>query len=137
MTNEIGPEYQRLIALIRSWITAGRYSVGEPIPSTTKLERETGLSRPVVRRAVDQLKSDGILEGHPGKAVYVKALPAVADSEHADLKVVSKEVAGLRRQVADLQERVGRMEATLATVAGKPRGGRREQSRTAADGGHR
>jgi GntR family transcriptional regulator len=147
VTGEIGPEYRRLMQQIRSKIASGEYPLGEPIPSTVELKEQTGLSIPVVRRAVSQLEADGILEGHPGKGVYVKAMPADVDSERQDIKTLSEQVTALQQEVRELAERadavqpadfardllavqqtVGRIEVNLIDLYGKmgfdyPQGG--------------
>ncbi len=106
MAGKIGPEYQRLMDQIRSKITSGEYPVGGMIPSTTELRDMTGMSVPVVRRAVGQLEADGILEGHPGKGVYVRALPADADSARGDSKALSERITVLSGEVGQLRELV-------------------------------
>lgn len=118
MTGVIGPAYQRLMHQIRLRITSGEYPVGQPIPSTARLAAETGMSVPVVRRAVDQLKADGILEGHPGKGVFVRELPADADAERMSLKELSAQVAELREMAErdgldEIRAAIGRLEANL------------------------
>jgi DNA-binding GntR family transcriptional regulator len=105
VAGRIGPEYQRLMDQLRSKITSGEYPVGSMIPSTTELKNTTGMSIPVIRRAVGQLEADGILEGHPGKGVYVKATPAAVASERQDIKTLGEQVAALHRQVRELAER--------------------------------
>lgn len=109
MTEEVGPEYQRIMRLIRSGIISGTYPVGSPIPSTAKLVAQTGMSLPVVRRAVDQLKAEGILEGHPGKGVYVKAVPAEADRRRADTEALGD-------QLAEMRSRIDRLEAIIINL---------------------
>jgi DNA-binding FadR family transcriptional regulator len=148
VTGVIGPEYQRLKHQIRSRIISGDYPLGGQIPSTKELSQESGMSVPVVRRAVDQLKADGILEGHPGKGVFVKAMPADADSERMSVEVLSRQVAELR-ELADrdgldeIRAAIGRLEANLIELYGKlgfdyPSGGSGEAPRKAAAGrGHR
>lgn len=155
MTGKIGPEYQRLIARIRASIASGEYPVGQAIPSTAALADITGLSVPVVRRAVGQLETDGILEGHPGKGVFVKTMPEEADRERRDVTSLSRHVSKLEerlreladrpavtqdgelsRAVADLQETVGRIEVNLIDLYGKmghdyPQGGARGSTKTA------
>lgn len=92
--------------LIRSKITSGEYPLGEPIPSTAELNKLTGMSIPVVRRAVGQLEADGILEGHPGKGVYVKALPADVDIQRQDAKALAERITALSDEVWRLQQLV-------------------------------
>ena len=141
MAGRIGPEYQRLIAQIRASITSGEYPLGQAIPSTAALARSTGVSAPVVRRAVGQLQADGILEGHAGKGVFVKAIPEEADQERRDVASLSRqlaeleerfrdladqpggasdaELAGIRADIARLQEAQGRLEVNLIDLYGK------------------
>lgn len=107
MAGRIGPEYQRLMGEIRAKITSGEYPVGGPIPSTKELAQLTGMSIPVVRRAVAQLETDGILEGHPGKAVYVRASPEAVADEQQSVKMLSEQVSELRREIGDQIERFG------------------------------
>lgn len=137
MAEKIGPSYLLVANDIRSRITSGDLAVGSMIPSTKDLQRHYGQSETVVRRAVRELQNHGVLVGHPGKGVYVKALPDAADSERTDVTTLSREVAEVQQQMADLQDRLGHMEASLATLTGKPRGGKRDQAKAAATSGRR
>jgi DNA-binding GntR family transcriptional regulator len=153
VTGEAGPEYQRLMRLVRARIISGEYPVGSVIPSTTELVAETGRSRPVVRQAIAQLQAEGILEGHQGKGVFVAAMPVDADRRRADTEALSEEFAGLRQEVrelaksadsaglsgrlARLEARVGRIEAILVTLHSRlghpnPYGGERDDAQKAA-----
>lgn len=136
MAEKIGPSYLLVANDIRSRITSGEFAVGSLIPSTKNLQDHYGQSETVVRRAVRELQAKEILVGHPGKGVFVRAMPDAAESDLADLKALREELSELSEKLTDVQDRVGRLEASLATVAGKPRGGKREQqSRATADGG--
>jgi DNA-binding FadR family transcriptional regulator len=122
--------------LIRSRIASGEYPTGGKIPSTAAWIND-GWSRDTTRTAITRLQRDGILEGHEGKGVFVKATAEQARQEQASLEALTEEVGRLRQEVADLRERVGRQAAQLATLIKKPRGGKREQAEAAADGGRR
>src|SRR5690348_16697607 len=102
MAGKIGPEYQRLIDRIRAGIASGEYPVGTAIPSTAALANLAGVSAQVVRRAVGQLEADGILEGHPGKGVFVRTVPEDADRERQDIAALSKQVSGLEERLREL-----------------------------------
>jgi DNA-binding FadR family transcriptional regulator len=142
VTGEAGPEYQRLKHRIRSRIISGEYRVGDPIPSTARLSEESGMSVPVVRRAVDQLKADGILRGHPGKGVFVRAVPADADSERVTVEALGRQVAELREMadrdgLGEMRAVIGRLEANLIELYGKlgydyPQGGEHDSAKAAA-----
>lgn len=131
-----GPDYQRLMDLIRERIVSGEYPVGGQIPSTRQWQEE-GWSRDVIRAAITRLQSDGILRGHAGKGVYVLATPEDVAGERGDIKTLAEDMAGLKQEHADLRERIGRMEASLATLTPKSRGGKREQAKVAASGERR
>jgi GntR family transcriptional regulator len=140
MAGRVGPEYQRLIDQIRAGITSGEYPIGKAIPSTAQLAEIAGVSTQVVRRAVGQLEADGILEGHPGKGVFVKAVPEEADRERQDLAALGRQVSELVEQfrslagqspipdgelgrigarLTDLQEAHGQLEAAVIDLYGK------------------
>lgn len=101
MAARIGPSYQLVADDIRTRIRSGEYPIGEPIPSTARLMAMHEVSSTVVRHAVEQLRSDGVLIGHSGKGVYVQAMPDDA------------------RDPADVAQSVGRIEANLIDLYGK------------------
>lgn len=137
--SEIGPDYRKVMDEIRSRITSGEYPVGSQIPSTGDLRAATGLSITSVRRAVQQLEADGILKGHPGKGVFVLAVPEDADRDKADLKVLAGQVADLAELVkgyGDLRAKVNLMEAVLMNLCARqgieyPRGGAHDNTEKA------
>lgn len=140
MASEIGPDYRQVLNLIRGKVTSGEWPLGRKIPSTPDLMNLTGRSITSVRRAVQQLQADGILEGHPGKGVFVKAMPEDADRERVNLEAVGEQLADLRQKVGeydDLRARVGRMEAILIDLYAKlgydnPYGGAHDTTERAA-----
>jgi DNA-binding GntR family transcriptional regulator len=124
VTGEIGPLYRRVAADVRSKISSGEYPVGKAIPSTIKLRKQYGASDSVIRQAVSELQKDGILEGHPGKGVFVRALPADADSERVSVEALSRQVAELREMAErdgldEIRAAVGRLEANLIELYGR------------------
>jgi DNA-binding FadR family transcriptional regulator len=140
LASEIGPDYRQVVNLIRGKVTSGEWPVGRQIPSTPELMTLTGRSITSVRRAVQQLEADGIMEGHPGKGVFVRALPEDADRERADIEAVGQQLAELRQKVEgydDLRARVGRLEAIVVNLASRsglpnPLGGEHDGTERAA-----
>jgi DNA-binding GntR family transcriptional regulator len=125
LASEIGPDYRQVMNLIRERIMYGTWALGSAIPSTPELMKLTGKSITPVRRAVQRLEADGILEGHPGKGVFVKALPEDADRERADAEALGEQFAELRQEVRelakqadsdDLRDRLGRLETRVGRV---------------------
>jgi len=115
-------------------ITSGRLTGKLTIREVADL---TGVKYGTARTATEWLESEGILDGQQGKGFEIVATPEEAASKRASVESLSRQVADLQLEVADLRKRVGRMAATLATVAKKPRGGQRDQSEAAADSGRR
>src|SRR6188768_846274 len=66
----------RLAARIGGQIGAGRLRPGDRLPTEQRLADAHGVSRTVVREAVHQLKSRGLLRSRQGSGVYVTAPPA-------------------------------------------------------------
>src|SRR5678809_825972 len=59
-------------------IDTGRLRPGDRLPTEQRLADAHGVSRTVVREAVHQLKSRGLLRSRQGSGVYVTAPPAAA-----------------------------------------------------------
>lgn len=96
------PEYRRVMDDLRRKIVNGELKVGSPIPSTTKLMTEYGVSSTVVRRAVSELRTEGLLIGQSGKGVFVRARPDAAASEQATLDRLSQGFDKLEKRVEEM-----------------------------------
>jgi len=121
-TEKIGTLYQRVADGIRGKIISGEYPVGSTIPSTRQLEKQYGVSQSAVRQGVSELKTAGILVGQPGKAVYVKAVPAAASAEKHDIETLSKRVTELEQRAEedrDLRDKVEDLKASIIELYGK------------------
>ncbi len=69
------PKYSRVVDFIKSQIHSGKYKVGEILPGQRILAAQLGISRPSVKRAVEVLVGEGILECNPSIGSIVKQLP--------------------------------------------------------------
>ena len=65
------PLYAQMMEQIRSDILRGVYPVGERIPTEHELETRYGVSRVTVRRALQELTNEGLLERKQGKGTFV------------------------------------------------------------------
>jgi DNA-binding GntR family transcriptional regulator len=63
--------YVQLADALRARIAAGEFPPGRKVPSQTQLEEESGLSRNTVKKALDVLKSEGLLITAPGRGLFV------------------------------------------------------------------
>lgn len=65
------PIYTRIIADIKAKIAAGELRPGDQLPSMSQLQAQYGTSVTAVRNALLVLRSEGVVEGHQGKGVFV------------------------------------------------------------------
>ncbi|MER6891992.1 winged helix-turn-helix domain-containing protein [Streptomyces halstedii] len=75
---QIDPEgalapYLQLAEILRQRIASGDIPAGRRIPSQAELEQEFGLSRNTIKRAVEILKSEGLVQTSPGRGLFVRA----------------------------------------------------------------
>jgi GntR family transcriptional repressor for pyruvate dehydrogenase complex len=66
----------RLAALIAAQIEGGTLATGDRLPTEQQLATAHGVSRTVVREAVHQLKSQGLVRSRQGSGVFVTEPPA-------------------------------------------------------------
>lgn len=72
--NKAIPKHRRIYAALRHDILTGKYSTDGKFPSEGMLIRRFGVSRITIRRAMDDLKNEGFLEGRSGSGTYLSAL---------------------------------------------------------------
>lgn len=72
-TDDRLPAYVRLRDTLASRIANGEWTADQPIPSEARLAQEYGLSVGTVRKGVDGLVGEGLLERRQGSGTYVKA----------------------------------------------------------------
>jgi GntR family transcriptional regulator len=68
--------YLQLADILRERIASGEIPPGRRIPSQHELVAEFDLSRNTIRKALDVLKGEGLLETAPGRGLFVKTAPA-------------------------------------------------------------
>jgi len=71
------PAYMRVYQAIRSQIKEKKYDVGTVLPPEPELEKEFGVSRTTIRRAVDMLSREGFLSVRQGFGTQVISRKAV------------------------------------------------------------
>jgi DNA-binding GntR family transcriptional regulator len=68
-----GPLYLQLYSLLRLRLQRGELSPGDLVPAESELMRTYAVSRITVRKALEQLVTDGFIDRHRGRGSYVKA----------------------------------------------------------------
>ena len=69
--NNCVPLYEQVKINLQSQMTSRVFSPGERLPSETELCKTFGVSRITIRRALDDLVNEGILERKQGKGTFV------------------------------------------------------------------
>jgi GntR family transcriptional repressor for pyruvate dehydrogenase complex len=120
----------RLAALIEAQIDRGAPATGDRLPTEQQLAAAHGVSRTVVREAVHQLKSQGLVRSRQGSGVFVTEPPAhralafdpkVLESMDAVVqmvelrRVIEGEMAALAASRAT-RAQVSRMKQLLASI---------------------
>jgi len=65
------PVYQQLAAIIRGLIERGELTPRSPLPSESYLQQRYGISRGTARKAVELLRSEGLVYTVPQRGTYV------------------------------------------------------------------
>jgi len=69
---------EMLVAEVRGQITVGRLSEGQQLPTEARMAAEFGVSRPLLREALAELRAEGFVETVNGRGTFVRH-PSEAD----------------------------------------------------------
>lgn len=64
--------YLQLADILRTRIQTGEIPTGRKLPSQMELEQEFDLSRNTIKKALDVLKAEDLIETAPGRGLFVK-----------------------------------------------------------------
>ncbi|MEU1628247.1 winged helix-turn-helix domain-containing protein [Streptomyces sp. NPDC020096] len=105
MKDELMQPYQRIVEDVRDQIRLGRLKGNDKLPSLRQLAEHYDVAPGTVQHALAELRTAGLIYSHQGRGSYVResAVDAVADP-------MARAVKALEQQVADLAERLERVE---------------------------
>jgi len=69
--SSVGTLYHQILLELRDRIESGEIGVGDRLPSEADLEREFGVSRTTARRALDELRREGLVRREPGRGTFL------------------------------------------------------------------
>ncbi len=69
------PQYRQVANTLRRRITSGEYSTGETLPAAVVLEQIFSVSNITIRKAIDLLAADGLVQGRRGVGTIVTKRP--------------------------------------------------------------
>ena len=67
-----GTLVEKLVATVRHEITSGRLVVGQTLPTEAKMAAQFGVSRPLLREALAELRAEGFVETVSGRGTFVR-----------------------------------------------------------------
>ncbi|HEY0296337.1 MAG TPA: GntR family transcriptional regulator [Bordetella sp.] len=99
------PLYHQVYLLLKQRLAAGQYIYGAPMPGENALAAEYGVSRLTVRRSLEALEAEGLIQRRQGRGTF--AAPPAADGHSADIDALMTHLdqMGMQTQVRllDLQ----------------------------------
>jgi GntR family transcriptional regulator len=66
-----GTLYHQLLGILRGRIESGEIGVGDRLPSEADLVSDFGVSRTTARRALDELRREGLVRREPGRGTFL------------------------------------------------------------------
>ncbi|WP_328339589.1 GntR family transcriptional regulator [Micromonospora sp. NBC_00421] len=114
------PVAHQLAAVLRTGILDGTYPAGGLLPSETRLSQEHGVGRGTVRRAVAELRAEGLVDAASGRGTRVRE---VAEREIVSVPrgalVSARMPTPAEREELDIPEGVP---VLMVTMGGRLRG---------------
>ncbi|MET9020705.1 GntR family transcriptional regulator [Actinopolymorpha sp. NPDC004070] len=107
--DDVRPLHVQIADDLRRQISAGRYRVGDKLPSLRALAETYNVAEPTVHSAIRDLQRAGILVSTSGRGTFVQAVP---DAE-APSGTAQPEVEALRTRVDELDRRLTAIEERL------------------------
>lgn len=92
-----GKLYRRLADAIAAEIEAGKYKVGERLPTERELADQYGVSRPTLREALIALEMLGMIEARHGLGIYVTRAQMPITASAYDTEIGAFELIEARR----------------------------------------
>lgn len=75
MSQEALPLYQQIAAELRDNIQESIYKIGDRLPTETELSERFGVNRHTLRRAMEVLRQEGIVDVERGRGTFVVSAP--------------------------------------------------------------
>lgn len=75
MNQDALPRYQQIADELRSNIQESIFEVGDRLPTETELSQRFGVNRHTLRRAIEVLRQEGIVDVERGRGTFVVATP--------------------------------------------------------------
>lgn len=108
------PAYREVADDLRRRIHDKEFPVGAKLPSQAVLMREYDVSVTVVRMALDDLGSEGLIRSQQGRGTFVRATPESAESERsAAFLALQEQLIAIQKHQSQIDERLDIIERRL------------------------
>lgn len=108
------PAYREVADDLRRRIHDKEFQVGAKLPSQAVLMREYDVSVTVVRMALDDLGSEGLIRSQQGRGTFVRATPESDESERsAAFLALQEQFIAIQKHQSQIDERLDIIERRL------------------------
>jgi DNA-binding GntR family transcriptional regulator len=102
------PSYQPIFEDLAEQIRSGKLATGSPLPSIATLMERYDATVGIVRRALIELRAEGLIRSQQGVGSFVQPVPAEQPSE--GYRELTRMMGQMQDRVEALAERVARLE---------------------------
>lgn len=109
--NDARPAYRQVADRLRESIEAAELAPGAQLPTQRDIAEDYGVAVETVKRALAQLRSEGLIVTRQGKGSYVRSDGVNAGSGEPDIAQIAAHLAELSRDLAAIKKRIDALEA--------------------------
>lgn len=114
----IPPTREQLLDELSSSLLGGDFKPGERLPSERALAEQLGVSRPILREAMQRLRERGLIHVAPGSGSYIRETSALDWARSLD--AVGRHRAATTRQLVEARVMLEEQAASLAAKRATP-----------------
>ena len=103
------PIHAEVAELLRRQIFAGQLQAGEKVPGLNELSELHGVARMTIRKAMDALENEGLIERYPGRGTFVK-----------QVELPTRQKLNMKAELAQLQTMVAQLEVMVVGDENSP-----------------
>jgi GntR family transcriptional regulator len=110
------PPYLQVADDLRRAIEEGEYQVGQRLPAGRTLAKQYQVGLNTAQRAVELLKSDGLVVSYPARGVFVSSrepAPKQEGESSPEFVEIMRQIDLLKAGLRDVQERLGPLEEAI------------------------
>ena len=110
------PPYVQVADDLRRAIEEGEYQVGQRLPAGRTLAKQYQVGLNTAQRAVELLKSDGLVVSYPARGVFVSSretAPKPEGKASPEFVEIMRQIDHLKAGLRDVEQRLGPLEEAI------------------------